>query len=55
MTQSGYRGAEPGEEHDDAPAQTSSVDPATSTSLPVALFTNPLDAGYEHYQVDHDS
>ena len=55
MTQPGHRGAKPGEEHDDAPAQASSVDPAASMSLLTALLANPLDAGYEHYQADHGS
>lgn len=31
------------------------MDPATLMSLLTALLTNPLDAGYEHYQADHDS
>ena len=53
MTQPGHRGMKPGEEHDDAPAQASSVDPAASMSLLTALLANPLDAGYEHYRADH--
>ena len=55
MTQPGHRGAKPGEEHDDAPAQASSVDPAASMSLLNSLLANPLDAGYEHFHADRGS
>ena len=53
MTQPGHRSTEPGEEHDGAPAQASSVDPAASMSLLTSLLANPLDAGYEHYRAEH--
>ena len=55
MTQPGHRSTEPGEEHDGAPAQASSVDPAASMSLLTSLLANPLDAGYEHYRAEHGS
>ena len=55
MTQPGHRGAEPGEEHNDAAPQASSMDPAASMSLLTSLLSNPLDAGYEHYRADHGS